>query len=227
MPKNEELNDLILWPTLSDSVLEQSELSSITFTHDQDNIRQVESSSPVKIEAIKEDVLAKFVAFQLAEKHAETYTNFSNHVKRVKDSDFFQKMLEYKQYYFRGQILTFKLEISKESCTKIADKCWNLISKQAQYDQECGDGKSLTCYTTIDSAVFNQEKAAELIKLNDAALDMSRELLYNDYLANIAKLYIQNYLDGFLQEFLELLLSYSTVAEKMDGWDRLQMIGIL
>jgi hypothetical protein len=217
--------DILLWPTLTDSVLETSEFGSY-FTQDQENIRLVDSSSPIKVEAIQEDDLERLGALNLSEKHAETYAKFSSNVDKVKDSEFYQKVLEYKQYYFKSQILSIKLEILKDSCKYIADKCWNVISQQAQFDRECGDGRLLTCFTTIDSAVFNEQKAAELINTNDQVLDLNREFLFNDYLANVAKLYVQNFLDEFLKDFLELLISFSTVKDKMDGWDSYQMIGI-
>ena len=206
--------------------MEKSEFGSISFTQDQENIRIVDSTSPIRVEAIKEDDLERLATLNLSEKHAETYAKFSNNVDRVKDSEFYQKISDYKQYYFKGQLLSIKLEICKDSGKYISDKCWNVISQQAQFDRECGDGRLLTCFTTIDSAVFSQQKAVELINTNDQMLELNREFLFNDYLANVAKLYVQNFLDGFLQDFLELLISFSTIKDKMDGWDNYQMIGI-
>jgi hypothetical protein len=206
--------------------LEKSEFASLTFTQDETNEIHLEETSPVKIEAIKEEDLERLTGQSLSEKHLETYLKFTSFIKRIKEDHIYARLLEYKECFYKGQVLTIKLEILKDSCNQLIEKCWNLVSKPGRFDQECGDGRLLTCFTTIDSAIFNQSKADELLEVNNQVLEMTKDLQFNEYLLNLSKLYVQNYLDVFLQDFLELLLSFSTLKEKMDGWDSFQMIGI-
>lgn len=225
--ENTSSPEIILWPTLTDSILEKSDLHLVTFTQNEEIYKESEISSVLRVEAVKEVDLERIAALNLSEQHAETYHKFSYYVQKGKDDDFYKRVLEYKQHYFSGQLLIIKLEILKDSCKEISEKCWNLISKQAQYDLECGDGRMLSCFTTIDSAVFNQNKANELVLANNQVLDLTKEMTFNNYLLKVAKLYIQNYLDVFLQDFLELLLSFSTLRDKMEGWKTFQIIGII
>ncbi len=89
-------SDVILWPTLTDSLLEKSEFASLTFTQDESNEIHLEETSPVKIEAIKEEDLERLTGQSLSEKHLETFHKFTSFIKRIKDDHLYARQLEYK-----------------------------------------------------------------------------------------------------------------------------------
>lgn len=225
--ETEVSTDIMMWPTLTNSILENSELDSVMFVQDEETLKRIDASSPVRVEAIKEDDLEALISLNVSGLQAETYQKFTDFIQKFKDDRFYSRVAEYKRLVFAGQLLTLKLEISKDSSRDIAEKCWTLVSKQAQFDQECGDGRLLHCFTSIDSAVFNQNKANEFLMVNNQVIEISTELMLNDYFLNVSKLYIQNYLDLFLKQFFALLSSFSSIRERMEGWEQFQIISII
>ena len=219
-------SDYILQPTLTESMLEKSELKTVTFTHQAPDLK-TQQTEDINMHAIKQVDIERLTLFSFDERHAEVYHKFSSYVNIVRDDVFYQKVLNYKRYFFSGQSLTVKLEFLKDESKRIPDKCWNLVTKQAQFDRECGDGRVLTCFTTVDSAVFVQSQADEIIKVDCQILDLTKELHLNEYLVSIARLDIQNYLDNFLQDFLNLLQGFSSLKDKLDGWSVFHKMGNL